>query len=396
MQGRTGASDPSPTGAPSAAGILKSLIACRSVTPADAGALDVVDSLLRQAGFSTERLVFSEPGLPDIANLFATIGSGGPHLLFAGHTDVVPAGEEANWRHPPFAGEVADGWLYGRGAVDMKGAVAAFLAAALDWLGRRRGTGRLSFLLTGDEEGPAVNGTAKVLAWARSRGIGFDAALVGEPTSVRALGDAIKVGRRGSLSGTIRVAGRQGHVAYPDRADNPIPRLIALLAGLTSERLDTGSERFQPSNLEIVSVDTGNPAFNVIPAAVSARFNVRFNDRWSYPTLEAWLRAKLDAAAKGRDYTLTLEPKTSDVFLTDAGCLLDPLVAAIRAVTGRAPELSTGGGTSDARFIKDYCPVVEFGLVGETMHQIDERVALADLEALMGIYRDFLDRFFSA
>lgn len=382
--------------AENALGMLKALLACRSVTPADGGALDLVQAILRPAGFSTHRLVFSEPGLPDIANLFATVGEGGPHLLFAGHTDVVPPGEEAAWRHPPFAAATAGGWLYGRGAVDMKGAVAAFMAAALDWLGNRKGRrGTLSLLLTGDEEGPAVNGTAKVLAWAREKGIAFDAALVGEPTSVGRLGDAIKIGRRGSLSGTIRVAGRQGHVAYPDRADNPIPRLLRLLAALTAERLDAGSEHFQPSNLEVVSVDTGNPAFNVIPAAVTARFNVRFNDRWSYPTLEAWIRQRLDTAAAGA-YSLALEPKTSDVFLTRSGPLVDTLREVVLARTGLAAELSTGGGTSDARFIKDYCPVVEFGLVGTTMHQVDERVSLADLAALTGIYRDFLDRYFAA
>ncbi len=376
--------------------IAQSLIRCPSVTPAEGGALAFLESVLAAAGFAVARPVFSASGTPDVENLFATIGAGAPHFVFAGHTDVVPPGDAAAWRHGPFAGAVENGVLFGRGAVDMKGGIAAFVAAALDFVTAGTWRGTLSFLITGDEEGPSVNGTVKLLAWAAARGHRFDAALVGEPTNPGALGEAIKVGRRGSLSGTIRVDGRQGHVAYPHLADNPVPRLVALLAALGSGPLDGGTDRFQPSNLEITSVDVGNATFNVIPASASARFNIRFNDRWTAAALEAYIRAKLDAAtpAGAAAYRLSLEPAMSDVFLTRADSLIAPLADAIDDVTGRRPELSTSGGTSDARFIKDYCPVVEFGLVGRTMHQVDEHTPVADLLALTRIYRNFLARFF--
>lgn len=371
--------------------IAQALIRCRSVTPEEGGALAYLEALLAGAGFSVERPMFADPATYAVENLFATIGSGGPHFVFAGHTDVVPAGDEAGWTHPPFAGEIANGRLYGRGAVDMKGSVAAFAAAALDFLrggGLKRGT--LSFLITGDEEGQAVNGTARLLRWAADRGHRFDACVVGEPTCVEALGDAIKVGRRGSLSGTIEVTGKQGHVAYPERADNPVPRLVKLLAALTAEKLDAGSERFQPSNLEVVSVDVGNAAFNVIPARATAKFNIRFNDRWTYPTLTRWVEARLDGAEAGA-YRLTYEPMTSDAFLTQSDTVIGAISAAIRSVTGKTPALSTGGGTSDARFIKDYCPVVEFGPVGTTMHQVDENIPVEELRALTRIYAKLLE-----
>jgi succinyl-diaminopimelate desuccinylase len=376
--------------------IAEALIRCRSVTPEEGGALAHLEGLLGGAGFKVERLVFPDPATYAVENFFATIGSGGPHFVFAGHTDVVPPGDEAAWTHPPFAGAIAGGRLYGRGAVDMKGSVAAFAAAALDFLGGgglKRGT--LSFLITGDEEGKAVNGTARLLEWTAARGQKFDACLVGEPTSVQTLGDAIKVGRRGSLSGTIEVTGKQGHVAYPERADNPVPRLVKLLAALTAEKLDDGSERFQPSNLEVTSVDVGNAAFNVIPAKATARFNIRFNDRWSYPTLTKWVEARLDAAGAGAPgagaYRLTYEPMTSDAFLTQSDMVIGAVSAAIRAVTGRTPALSTGGGTSDARFIKNYCPVVEFGPVGTTMHQVDENIPVEELRDLTRIYAKLLE-----
>lgn len=386
-----------PDAARSAADIIAALIRCPSVTPAEGGALAYLESLLANSGFEVERPVFSDTDTPDIENLFATSGSEGRHLVFAGHTDVVPPGPSEAWRHPPFGAETEDGILYGRGAVDMKGAIACFAAAALDLIeagGLRRG--RISFLITGDEEGPAVNGTVKLLRWAAERGHRFDAALVGEPTNPAALGDAIKVGRRGSLSGTIRVTGKQGHVAYPHLADNPVTTLVRLLAGLRPGHLDEGTESFQPSNLEITSVDVGNPTFNVIPAEATARFNIRFNDRWNFETLKALLHQRLDEAAGGKTYALTFAPAISDVFLTRSERLVDTLSQAVREETGRAPELSTSGGTSDARFIKDYCPVVEFGLVGQTMHQVDERVPLADLDTLTAIYRRFLERFFAA
>jgi succinyl-diaminopimelate desuccinylase len=376
---------------------LKALVACRSVTPTEGGALRYLADTLGGLGFRTERLVFSEAGTPDVENLFATIGTRPPHLAFAGHTDVVPPGDEGLWRHPPFGAEVADGALYGRGAVDMKGGIAAFAAAASAFLAARgEAPGTLSLLITGDEEGPAVNGTVKLLGWALANGCCFDAALVGEPTSVARLGDTVKVGRRGSLSGTIRVPGRQGHAAYPHLAENPVPRLVRLLHRLTATRLDEGSENFQPSNLEVTSVDVGNPAFNVIPGEATARFNVRFNDRWSVETLTGFLKAELDAAADGDAYELAIARGPSEWFLTQSDALIAPLAEAILDVTGLTPQRSTGGGTSDARFFNDICPVVEFGLVGDTMHQVDERVPLADLKALTAIYQGFLERYFAA
>jgi succinyl-diaminopimelate desuccinylase len=378
-----------------AAAHLKALIACRSVTPADAGAQDYLAEVLGAAGFAVERLTFSAPGTPDVANLFATIGSGAPHLVFAGHTDVVPPGDEKRWTHPPFAAEVVDeiggGTMFGRGAVDMKGGIAAFTAAAIA-KAKAGFTGTLSLAITGDEEGPAINGTVKLLAWARQKGQHFDAALVGEPTSQAKLGDAIKNGRRGSLSGTVTVTGKQGHVAYPHLADNPMPALAKVLTMLTTLSLDEGSASFQPSNLEVTAVETANTAFNVIPGEASARFNVRFNDRWTIPSLKAHLKKEILAVAAGRA-AVSFEPG-SDWFVTEPGRLLDTLAGAIRAVTGVTPTPSTGGGTSDARFFKEICPVVEFGLVGDTMHQVDERVALSELDALAAIYAAFLDRFF--
>jgi succinyl-diaminopimelate desuccinylase len=379
-----------------AAAFLTALVRCRSVTPDEGGALTYLAALLGGAGFTVERLTFSTPGTSDVENLFATIGSGPPHLVFAGHTDVVPPGEEAAWSHPPFAGEIDEDSLYGRGAVDMKGGIACFLAAALARMNVQPApAGTLSFLITGDEEGPAVNGTAKLLAWALARGHRFDAALVGEPTSQTRLGDMIKIGRRGSLSGTIRVFGRQGHVAYPHLAENPIHGMVHILDALIHARLDEGSAEFQPSNLEIVSVDTGNPAFNVIPAEVRARFNVRFNDHWTSAELQGWLHQEAGSAADGSRFDLAFEPGGSEWFLTASEALLGRLSAAIEEETGVTPALSTSGGTSDARFFKEVCPVVEFGLVGGTMHQVDERVALTDLARLTAVYRRFLDLYFA-
>ena len=378
---------------PDAAAHLRALIACRSVTPADGGAQTYLAGVLERAGFRIERLTFSAPGTPDVGNLFATIGSGTPHLVFAGHTDVVPPGDETRWLHPPFAAEIADGAIFGRGAVDMKGGIAAFFAAALAYRAAAAPKGTLSLLITGDEEGPAINGTVKLIEWARNGGQHFDAALVGEPTSRARLGDTIKIGRRGSLSGTIIVRGKQGHVAYPRLADNPIPALVRILARLTEMGLDEGSPAFQPSNLEIVGLDADSTAFNVIPGEARARFNIRFNDRWSPISLNALLRHEI-AEVAGTDCEILFEPNPGESFLTQPGPLVDLLKDAIKAVTGVAAETSTSGGTSDARFFKDVCPVVEFGPVGDTMHQIDEHMPLAELELLTAIYRGFLDRFF--
>jgi succinyl-diaminopimelate desuccinylase len=375
--------------------LARTLLACPSVTPADAGAQATLAMILAAAGFGVKRLPFGD-GATTVPNLYASIGSGRPHLVFCGHTDVVPPGDFSRWRHPPFAAEIDGGFLYGRGAVDMKGAVAAFVDAATE-LARRGGLrGTLSLLLTGDEEGAAVNGTARVLEWAKSQGIRFDAALVGEPTSQRQLGDTYKTGRRGSLSGTIRVTGRQGHAAYPQRADNPIPPLVRILDQLATLKLDAGSDAFEPSTLALTSVDVGNPAFNVIPGSAAARFNVRFNDRWTLASIEDRLREEIGGAAGAARVEVAFEPGASQSFLTAAGRLTEVLAAAVGEVTGQTPQPSTGGGTSDARFFRDVCPVIEFGLVGETMHQVDERVAIDDLRTLAAIYRTFLTQFFSA
>ncbi len=371
---------------------LQALIRCPSVTPADHGAQDYLATILAAAGFTVNRITFSDEGTPDVPNLFATIGSGSPHLVFAGHTDVVPTGNEANWTAPPFSAAVVDGRMVGRGAVDMKGGIAAFLAAAQDALADGKVTGTLSFLITGDEEGPAINGTVKLLNWALEQGHRFDAALVGEPTCREVLGDTIKNGRRGSLSGTIIAGGRQGHVAYPHLANNPLPRLVAVLSRLTALELDAGTAGFQPSNLEVTGIDADSSAFNVIPAEARARFNVRFNDTWTVATLTEHLSAIVREAG-GENTRLEIERGASDWFLTEAETLLAPLTGAIRAVTGVTPEATTGGGTSDARFFKAVCPVVEFGAVGDTMHQVDERIPLADLDALSAIYRRFIEAF---
>jgi succinyl-diaminopimelate desuccinylase len=383
---------------PSPVSIARDLLRCPSVTPDVSAALDVVGRLVGTAGFAVARPVFDEPGTAPVENLYARIGAGRPHLVFAGHLDVVPAGDGARWRRDPFGGAIEDGVLYGRGAVDMKGGIAAFLAAALAFLTRRGAGfgGSISLLLTGDEEGPAVNGTRKLLAWCAARGERFDAALVGEPTSAERLGDSIKIGRRGSLSGTVTILGRQGHVAYPERATSPIPALLAAATALTGPPLDAGTRHFGPSNLEIVSIDVGNGSWNVIPGEARLKFNVRYNDRWTRDGLKDEIRRRIAAATDvgGAVVEVAFEPAYGDVFLTEPGPLVAALSAAIADIAGSAPALSTGGGTSDARFIKDYCPVVEFGLVGTTMHQVDERVPVAELDALAAIYGRFLDRFF--
>lgn len=377
--------------------IARDLLRCPSVTPADAGALSVLEKVLKAANFETHRVTFSEPGADDTDNLYARIGAGGPHITFAGHTDVVPPGDEGAWSHGAFAGDVKDGVLYGRGAVDMKGAIACAVAATLDYLAANGGKpkGSISFLVTGDEEGPAVNGTVKLLDWAAKRGEKFDHCLLGEPSNINTIGDCIKVGRRGSLSGTVTVDGTQGHVAYPERANNPVPQIAELIAALESEPLDRGSDHFPPSNLEFLSVDVGNPAWNVIPAQAKARFNIRHNDLHTQSSLRALIEERIEKASGNRIKThVVWEPSNADAFLTQPGPFTDLVVAAITEVTGRKPKLDTGGGTSDARFITDYCPVLEFGLVGQTMHQIDERTPVADIEALTKIYRGVLERYF--
>ncbi|MFC7333761.1 succinyl-diaminopimelate desuccinylase [Rhodocista pekingensis] len=379
--------------APDPIALARDLIRCPSVTPADAGALDLVQSVLEGLGFTCHRLPFQEPGTERVDNLYARLGDQGPNFCFAGHTDVVPAGDAAAWTVDPFGGEIIDGQLYGRGAADMKGGVAAFIAAVGSFLDRNGPPpGSISLLITGDEEGPAVNGTRKVLDWMAARGERIDACLVGEPTNPRALGDMIKVGRRGSLTATLTALGAQGHTAYPHLADNPLPRLAEALHLLASSPLDMGTPHFQPSTLALTSIDVGNPASNVIPARGTARFNIRFNDLHTPESLEAHIRDVLEEVGGAWDLTV----QTSGVaFLTPPGALSDIVAAAVEAHTGRTPELSTSGGTSDARFIKDHCPVVEFGLVGASMHKVDERVAVADLLDLTAIYRTVLERWFA-
>ncbi|MCY0093223.1 succinyl-diaminopimelate desuccinylase [Hoeflea ulvae] len=385
---------------------LAALIRCPSVTPQDGGALSTLGSMLSELGFSNERVIFSDTGTPDVDNLYSRLGSGGPHLMFAGHTDVVPVGDSGAWSHGPFDAQVVDGEIYGRGAVDMKGGIACFVSA-LARLIERKGVpeGSVSLLITGDEEGPSINGTEKLVAHAAARGERWDAAIVGEPTNPDQMGDMIKIGRRGSLSGTLTAEGVQGHVAYPHLADNPLRGMLTLVDGLMHPPIDAGNDRFPPTNLEVTSIDTGNPATNVIPARATARFNVRFNDIWTAESLTDELRGRLEQAAKktrlrpGRDpvrYTIEFDERTSPSFLTRDEALIETLSAAIAEATGRTPALSTTGGTSDARFIKNYCPVVEFGLVGKTMHMVDERVALSDLESLTGIYELFLERWFAS
>jgi succinyl-diaminopimelate desuccinylase len=377
--------------------IARDLLRCPSVTPADAGALGVLETVLKGAGFELHRVTFSEPGAADIHNLYARIGTSAPHITFAGHTDVVPPGDEAAWTHGAFSGEVKDGLLYGRGAVDMKGGIACSVAAVLQYLAAHSGQpkGSISFLITGDEEDIAVNGTVKLLQWAAARGEKFDHCVLGEPSNVEEIGDCVKIGRRGSLSGTLIVDGIQGHVAYPQRASNPVPDIAALIVALGSEPLDHGSAAFQASNLEFTSVDVGNLASNVIPAQARAKFNIRFNDLHNQASLRELIELRLARAGGSRIRAyIAWEPSNSDVFVTKPGAFTDLVVSAIAEVTGRKPDLNTGGGTSDARFISRYCPVIEFGLVGQTMHQVDERTPVADLETLTKIYRGVLDRYF--
>lgn len=383
--------------AANAVAIAQSLIRCPSVTPLDEGALDALSRPLAAAGFSCERRTFSEGGTPDVDNLLAWIGSGSPHLCFAGHTDVVPPGNESLWTHAPFAAEITDGFLYGRGASDMKGAIACFAAAAINYVSARGRDvpGTISFLITGDEEGPAINGTKKVLAWMREASLVPDHCLVGEPSNPAVLGETIKIGRRGSLTGHLIVTGQQGHVAYPHLAANPVTGIVAVLTKLSETPLDDGSTHFAPSNLEVTSIDVGNAATNVIPARAEARFNIRFNDNHDAEALKTLLRESIDGVLQDTalSFTLNFAPH-GDVFVTEPGALNDLLSEAVEALTGRTPVLSTDGGTSDARFIKDYCPVVEFGLTTETIHKTDERAALTDLETLTAIYRRFIVRYF--
>jgi succinyl-diaminopimelate desuccinylase len=385
--------------APDPIALAQALIRCPSVTPEEGGALTLLQSVLEPAGFVCHRLRFSQAGTPDAENLYARFGTGRPNLCFAGHTDVVPPGDERAWRYPPFGAEIHNGVLYGRGAADMKGAIACFIAAALRHLSDV-GTpkvGSISLLITGDEEGPAVNGTVKVLDWLAAKGERLDAAIVGEPTSSKAVGDEIKIGRRGSLNAELLVSGKQGHAAYPQLAENPIPKLARLIDRLSSSPLDQGTRHFEPSSLEVTVVSVPNTATNVIPSEARALFNIRYNDLWTRPRVEARVRELCETAARevAARYRLSFDG-SGDVFLTKPGPLVDTMAEAIAEVTGRTPKLTTGGGTSDARFLHAHCPVIEFGLLSETIHQLDERTPVADLERLTEVYTAFLARYFAS
>jgi succinyl-diaminopimelate desuccinylase len=379
--------------------LAQALIRCESVTPHEAGALTLLQNVLEAAGFACHRMTFSEAGTADVENLYARIGNGRPNLCFAGHTDVVPPGDEAAWTVPPFAGEIRGGVLYGRGAVDMKGAIACFAAASLRYLRQAGGMprGSISFLITGDEEGPSINGTHKLLVWLKERSEPLDACLVGEPSSLASVGDEIKIGRRGSLNGEIVVRGKQGHAAYPHVADNPIPKLARIIERLAALKLDEGTKHFEPSHIAVTVISVPNTATNVIPGQARALFNVRYNDTHTRVEVEETIGACCRAAAKeaGADVTVSFSG-TGDVFLTKPGPLVEAVSAAVREVTGQTARLSTSGGTSDARFIKDACPVVELGLVNSTIHQVDERVPVADLETLTRIYERFIADYFAA
>ena len=381
------------------------LIRCPSVTPADAGALDLLEKVLTEIGFTCTRLPFQEPDTARVDNLYARLGDAAPHICFAGHTDVVPVGAADNWQKDPFSGEISDDKLWGRGAADMKGAIAAFVAATADYLSQNgKPKGSISLLITGDEEGPSVNGTIKMLDWLSTQQEVIDDCIVGEPTNPETLGEMIKIGRRGSVNTTVTIEGIQGHVAYPHRAANPVPHLVKLLERLITAKLDDGTPHFQPSNLELTGFDVDNAVTNVIPALAQARFNIRYNDIWSRDTITDWINENLNAAHDALNNAIDCENKFSltvdinhsgEAFLTPTGTLSELAVGAVEKTLGMTPELSTSGGTSDARFIKDHARVIEFGLVGKTMHKVDEHVRVNDIQSLTKIYQEILSGYFS-
>lgn len=372
--------------------IARALIRCQSVTPADDGAIALIGSLLAPLGFTLHMLPFEGNGSYRVENLFARKGTGGPHLCFAGHTDVVPAGEETAWSVPPFDGAVVDGKLIGRGASDMKGQIAAFIAAIARFVEKTsHSQGSISLLITGDEEKDSVNGTVRVLEWMRENGQIPDVCLVGEPSNPSAMGDALKIGRRGSLSGQVTIHGKQGHVAYPEKADNPIPRLMRIIETLQNTCYDEGSAFFAPTHFEATSFDVGNPSFNVIPQKASARFNLRFSDFWTIETLSQKVREIILAEAPEAEIMLR---SNSESFLTSPGEWTHLVAQAVETITGKKPEFSTSGGTSDARFFARYCPVVEFGMVNATIHKTDEYCTLDELAQCTGVYEEILIRYF--
>ncbi|MCK4945559.1 MAG: succinyl-diaminopimelate desuccinylase [Alphaproteobacteria bacterium] len=372
--------------------LLQELIRCKSVTPDEGGAISLLEKLLTKHGFECHRLKFSNKDTPDVENLYARWGTNAPNLCFAGHTDVVPVGDPNGWTCDPFGGEIKDGYIWGRGTCDMKGGVAAFVAATLNFIEKqgKNYPGSISLLITGDEEGPAINGTKKVLEWMDKHGEKIDFCIVGEPTSRETLGDTIRIGRRGSFTGEITVEGVQGHVAYPKLADNPIPKLLTLLKTLDDLELDQGTEIFDPSNLEIVNINIGNTTTNVIPAAAHATFNVRFNDHYTSTALEEKLRSTLDALRIPYQMNVSNSGESS---YTPPDIYSEMIQKIIQKITDLTPKLSTTGGTSDARFIKNYCSVIEFGLVGKTFHKIDERVLVKDVHTLADIYTDIIKEY---
>ena len=366
--------------------LAQALIRRPSVTPKDAGALDVLEAVLKELGFTTHRLPFG-----DVDNLYARLGDAAPHFCFAGHTDVVPVGD--GWKQEPFAAEVKDGMLYGRGAADMKSAIAAFVAA-LPRIGKPNGS--ISLLITGDEEGAAVNGTVKLLEWLKTRGEKIDHCVVGEPTSVGRTGDTLKIGRRGSINFKIGITGVQGHVGYPQKANNPIPVLAEVVTQLASHKLDKGTEHFDPSTLSFTSMDVGNETTNVIPAQARAAFNIRFNDKHTPESLTNWVTDRVTQIANQAGCEFTVTAQTSGVsFLTAPGKFTQLISDTVAGVIGESPFFSTSGGTSDARFIKDICPVVELGLTGGTMHKADECVPVAEIAVLTEIYAALLAAYFA-
>lgn len=369
------------------------LIRCPSVTPKEAGALDLLQKTLESLGFTCTRYPFEE-----VDNLYARLGSTAPNFCYAGHTDVVPVGDASDWDRDPFGGQVEDGILWGRGAADMKGGIASFVAAVAANLSQGwTPNGSISFLITGDEEGPAVNGTIKVLEAITAAGEKIDHCLVGEPTNPNTLGEMIKIGRRGSLNGVITVTGTQGHVAYPDLAGNPVPVLLKILTALTTKKLDDGNDNFQPSNLEVTSVDVNNPAHNVIPAAAKAKFNIRFNTEHDGQDLLDWINREVANVEKNFDGKIVADLRLPGLpFLTTPCRFTDTLSGAVESVTNRKPELSTSGGTSDARFITNFAPVVEFGLIGATIHKVNEHARVDDIQKLTEIYKRLLIDYFAS
>ena len=370
--------------------LTQALVRCKSITPADDGALDMVANALIPLGFDIERLRFEEDGTAPIDNIFARFGSSGPHLCYLGHTDVVPPGDESLWKHPPFSAAIEDGIVYGRGTADMKGCNAAFIAAISRLFNEQRPKGSISLLITGDEEAAAINGTVKVIEWMRHNKQMPDVAIVGEPSNASAMGQTLRVGRRGSLTGTITVTGIQGHSAYPERADNPVPRLIRLLSQLIDYKFDEGTEHFPATHLVASSVDVGNPAANVIPSKATALFNMRFNNLWTKETLEEKLRALLNDA--GEPYEMSVWSNAAS-FITQPGEWTNLVRDAVTKVSGKTPKFDTGGGTSDARFIAPFCPTVEYGLLNATIHKTDEHTTVSDLHELTATYYEILRKY---